>query len=145
MQKFLDVNVWLPLVWQSHSANAMAKDWASKVKQDFVICRVVQMALLRHLTNPAIMGSEVLTNNSAAKLVQAIVKSDHCHFAAEPKQLEMFFPKLGESPKPHRNLWTDAYLASFAMAGGYEFVTFDKDFKKFKKAGLQLELLNFSP
>jgi predicted nucleic acid-binding protein len=39
------------------------------------------------------------------------------------------------SPK----LWMDAYLAAFALAGGYQLVTLDKAFKQFK--GLNLRVL----
>jgi predicted nucleic acid-binding protein len=41
------------------------------------------------------------------------------------------------SPK----VWTDAYLAAFAIGHDLEMVTIDSDFKNFEKAGLRLQLL----
>ncbi len=41
---------------------------------------------------------------------------------------------------PYR-LWTDAYLAAFALAGGYRLVSFDRDFLRFRPYGLNLLLL----
>jgi predicted nucleic acid-binding protein len=41
------------------------------------------------------------------------------------------------SPK----VWTDAYLAAFAIRHDLELVTIDRDFKNFEKAGLKLHLL----
>jgi predicted nucleic acid-binding protein len=35
----------------------------------------------------------------------------------------------------------DAYLAAFAIAGGLQLVTLDRDFKSFEEGGLRLELL----
>ena len=43
----------------------------------------------------------------------------------------------GFSPR----LWTDAYLAAFALAGGHRLVTFDQDFLRFPG----LEVLRLSP
>lgn len=39
-------------------------------------------------------------------------------------------------------MWMDAYLAGFALAGGYRMVTTDGAFKQFR--GLDLELLGES-
>ena len=41
------------------------------------------------------------------------------------------------SPK----VWTDAYLAAFAIGHDLELVTIDSDFKNFEKAGLNLKML----
>lgn len=41
------------------------------------------------------------------------------------------------SPK----VWMDAYLAAFAIAGGLEFVTLDRDFKSYETHGLRLRFL----
>ena len=72
MPKFLDVNVWLPLVWNGHVASHSAHLWASTSNEDLVMCRVTELALLRHLTNPTIMGSDVLTNSAAARVTRTL-------------------------------------------------------------------------
>ena len=42
------------------------------------------------------------------------------------------------SPK----VWMDAYLAGFAIAGGFHLLSLDRDFKSFVPHGLGLTLLN---
>jgi predicted nucleic acid-binding protein len=51
------------------------------------------------------------------------------------EQLGHFSHVLSIRPK----LWTDAYLAAFAVAGNHRIVTFDGDFQEFP--GLNLLLL----
>ena len=58
---------------------------------------------------------------------------------AEPAACEATLNKLLRPGTPAR-LWTDAYLAAFAAAGGLRLVTFDKDFARFGElARLQLQ------
>jgi predicted nucleic acid-binding protein len=38
-------------------------------------------------------------------------------------------------------LWIDAYLAAFAIAGGYRLLTLDRDFRQYVSAGLALRVL----
>ena len=59
--------------------------------------------------------------------------------ADEPRGLEILWKKLAGPSKPSPKLWMDAYLAAFAVAGGYQLVTTDKGFKQFK--GLDLLVL----
>lgn len=142
MPKFLDVNVWLPLVWNGHVATRTAQAWASGTTEDLVMCRVTELALLRHLTNPAIMGNDVLTNVAAARLVRALQSQDAVLLAADPPGIEIVFPSMGETTRADRNCWTDAYLAAFAIVGHFELVTFDRDFKKYESRGLRWQLLS---
>jgi len=56
----------------------------------------------------------------------------------EPQGLDDVLRKLVQNGITPR-LWTDAYLAAFAMAGGLQLVTFDQDFRRFQ--GLSCILL----
>jgi predicted nucleic acid-binding protein len=47
--------------------------------------------------------------------------------------------KADGATKASPKLWMDGYLATFAMTGGYQFVTMDKEFKQFR--GLDILLL----
>ena len=145
MARFLDVNVWLPLVWEGHVASSAARDWLAGEQEDLVLCRVTQLALLRHLTNPAIMGKEVLTTSEASQLLRHVRSQDAVLFAVEPAGLDRLFPPTAESPAPHRNPWTDAYLAAFAISGKHELVTFDRGFARFEVQGLRWRLLELEP
>ena len=53
-------------------------------------------------------------------------------------------PAAGEAPEPHRNWWTDAYLAAFAISGNHELVTFDRGFGRYEADGLRWHLLEVS-
>lgn len=138
---FLDVNIWLPMVWDGHVANRRIKQWAEGRPEAFVICRVVQLALLRHLSNPGIMGDDVYTNLQGAEIITALCSQEGIIAHSDPLDIDTLFPSLGESETPNRNRWTDAYLAAFAIAGDYELVTFDRDFSRYESRGLRLTLL----
>jgi predicted nucleic acid-binding protein len=56
----------------------------------------------------------------------------------EPQGLDDVLRKLVQNGITPR-LWTDAYLAAFAIAGGRQFITFDQDFMRFE--GLSYVLL----
>lgn len=141
MPLFLDANVWLPLVWEGHAACDTAREWAESRSDDFVMCRVTQLALLRHLTNSVILGDDTLTNTAAAQVVDAMLASEFVSFRGDPGGMESWFPKLGEADTPSRNRWADAYLAAFAIAANLEFVSFDQGFKRFEPEGLRWTLL----
>ena len=144
MPQFLDVNVWLPLVWDGHVASEAARRWVASVDDDLVLCRVTQLSLLRHLTNPSIMGDEALTNAEASLLLQSLNARAGVIFPQEPAGLPALFPLLGESDSSTRNRWTDAYLAAFAIAGNHKLITFDQGFARYEIHGLQWELLSVS-
>ncbi|MCH7224888.1 TA system VapC family ribonuclease toxin [Haloferula sp. A504] len=141
MARFLDVNVWLPLVWDGHIAAAAARAWVAGGEEDLVLCRVTQLALLRHLTNPVILGADVLSNREAASLVVHLQRQEGILFEAEPTGLGDLFPAAGESPEPHGLWWTDAYLAAFAIAAKHELATFDRGFGRYETHGLRWSLL----
>jgi len=61
--------------------------------------------------------------------------------AAEPVGLGTLWHHLASLPTASPKVWTDAYLAAFAIGHDLEFVTLDGDFKRFVKDGLKLKLL----
>jgi toxin-antitoxin system PIN domain toxin len=141
MPLFLDAKVWLPLVWEGHAASASTRQWAESQSDDFVMCRITQLALLRHLTNPAILGSDRLTNADAGQVIEATLADPAVEFRAEPGGIELVFPRLGEANIPSRNRWTDAYLAAFAITANFELITYDRGFTQFESEGLRWTLL----
>jgi predicted nucleic acid-binding protein len=71
---------------------------------------------------------------------QAFLAEAGIGWAEEPRGLESSWKKLGGTSQASPKLWMDAYLAAFAIAGGYQLVTTDKGFKQFK--GLDLLVLS---
>ncbi len=56
-------------------------------------------------------------------------------YSSPPPSLTFLTQSRGFSP----NVWSDAYLAAFAVVGGYEVVTFDRGFTQF--ANLKVTIL----
>jgi predicted nucleic acid-binding protein len=89
-------------------------------------CRVTPMGLLRLLTSEAVMGSDVLSSRDAWRTYRAILADERIQFAIEPFALEHEWRKLTVQDRPTPKIWTDAYLAAFARAGGMQLVTLDR-------------------
>ena len=87
------------------------------------------MALLRHLTNSKIMDAAVQTQQQAWTSYEALAADPRVVFQMEPVDLEFRFQALTQDASPSHSRWTDAYLASFAMAGDFELVTLEKEFR----------------
>lgn len=135
--KLLDANVWLALAFSDHVHHARAKAWFDGIgDESCAFCRITQMALLRHLTNPKIMGAAVQTQQQAWASYEALAADPRVLFLMEPLDLEIRFHALTQDASPSHGQWTDAYLASFAMVRDFEFVTLDKRFRP--AAGLKL-------
>jgi uncharacterized protein len=119
----------------------MATEWLESVSDigSIAICRVVQMGALRILTRPSIMGEYVLSGAQAWMAVTRFMEDDRFAFAAEPGILMESWRIICNSLPTGMSAETDAYLAAFALAGGYRLVTLDKGMVRFH--GIELVLL----
>ncbi len=52
-------------------------------------------------------------------------------FLQEPAALEGHWRQYSQGGAFSHNLWNDAYLAAFAVAGNHELVTFDRGFARY--------------
>ncbi|MEZ0348232.1 MAG: TA system VapC family ribonuclease toxin [Thermus sp.] len=131
-----DLNVWFALIVPEHPFHAHALRYWEEAEEP-VLVRVTALGLLRLLTNPKAMDGKPLSVAEAWRVYRELRAVSGVALREEPpgleETLEGFLPQL--SPR----LWTDAYLASFALAGGYRLVSFDQDFRRFP--GLSLKLL----
>jgi len=140
MPLLCDVNVLLALVAERHADHENCLAWwkARDTRDPLLICREVQAALLRLLSNRAVMGADVLSLPQAWATYAALLKSGLFVFALEPRGLGVEWERLcrpfGQSPK----VVMDAYLAAFAIAGGHTLVSLDQAFAHF--SGLSLIL-----
>lgn len=122
-----DVNVWLALASRRHVHAPICSSWISSIQSgEIVFCRVTQMGLLRLLTNESVMGSDVLSSREAWRVYRTILEDERIQFASEPFALEPEWKKLTVQDQPTPKIWTDAYLAAFARAGGMQLVTLDR-------------------
>lgn len=140
-----DSNVWLALALSRHLHHAATRAWLGSVSDSasILFCRATQQTLLRLLTNASVLGpygNPPLTNRQAWAVYQALLADDRIAFRAdEPAGLEAHWRRFALRDAASPKLWMDAYLAAFAIAGGYRMVTTDAAFKQF--AGLDLELV----
>lgn len=106
-------------------------------------CRATQQSLLRLLTNRTVLGaygSPPLTNREAWAAYAAFLDDDRIVLAgAEPDGLEAQWRAFAVRQSPAPKVWMDAYLAAFALTGGFELVTTDTAFTQY--GGIELRLL----
>ena len=136
-----DVNVWLALTINSHVHHAGAARWLAGVRANGVIafCRATQQGYLRILSNPGVQGAyqlPALTNAQAWDAYEALCSDDRITFAAEPEGIDPVWREFAARNTASPKLWTNAYLAAFALAGHHELATFDARLWQF--AGLKV-------
>ncbi len=140
-----DSNVWLALALSKHVHHSVARKWFQAVEEPASVCfcRATQQTFLRLLTNASVLspyGNPPLTNRQAWEAYEALLVDDRIVLRGEePAGLETRWKRFALRDTASPKIWMDAYLAAFALAGGYQMVTTDAAFKQFR--GLDLELL----
>jgi uncharacterized protein len=139
--RLVDANLWLALAFGDHVHHQLAVSWFERVGEgEAVFCRITQMALLRHLTNEKLMGRATLGQKDAWKCYDLLCQDGRVAFADEPPELEDSWRRLTRYREPRHRLWSDAYLAAFALSARLPLSTFDRGFQQF--SGLTLDLVN---
>ena len=139
-----DSNIWLALTLSKHIFHATTQAWlaAHPKSAKILFCRSTQQSYLRLLTTRAIVapfGVPPLTNDDALLAYQGWMANSRIDYVDEPVGVEVIWKKLAQRNSASPKVWMDAYLAAFAIAGNFQFVTTDNDFKQFK--GLNLLVL----
>jgi len=138
----MDANVWVALVVADHVHHERAlRNWQEESAEKVAFCRVAALAFLRLVTNAHVMQHAVLTSSEAWALLQEWLKLPEVSVLDEPVGLDEQLGRFSRVMNTRPKLWTDAYLAAFAVAGRHRVVTFDGDFRKFT----ELELLCLNP
>lgn len=130
----LDLNVWLALVVEGHSHHELARRyWRTEGASVHAIhfCRVTMLGFLRLLTQPKLMGSAACSAPEAAERYLSLLSLPEIEMTPEPADCEDILLGYVRQPWFVPRLWTDAYLAAFAVSGGLRLVTFDTDFARF--------------
>ncbi len=127
-----DVNVWLALTDERHVHHQAAKHYWNEQRADQIaFCRVTMLALLRLVTHPKVMSGAPFTHEEAWNIYRTFRSLPITRFLSEANTLETTLETLtANHDLPHR-LWTDAYLASFAISNSSRLISFDTDFMRF--------------
>jgi len=128
-----DVNVWLALTFDAHAHHPAAKTWFDGLPRGAVccFCRLTQQGFLRLATNRTVFGAHALTLPDAWQKYDLLMSDPRVTFSEEPADLEVHWRTFTQSQSFSPQVWNDAYLAAFALAGGLELVTFDKAFTQY--------------
>src|SRR5271157_4636857 len=106
-----DVHVWVALTVAEHVHHRPAVHWHEQSAYDAMAwTRVTQMGFLRLLTNPKVMGKDVLTAARAWKVYDDWRRTSGVVWAAEPDHLDPGWRRASVAGQSERNIWTDAYL-----------------------------------
>jgi len=130
-----DVNIWLALSLPDHVHHKKALEWMGADADPIFFCRASQQGLLRLLTTAAVLSPyklAPLSNRQALLRMREMLDADRILMADEPLRIEPDWERFASSVLASPKLWMDAYLAAFAITGGYRIVTTDKGFKQFK-------------
>lgn len=139
MMKLVDANIWLALAFGNHVHHALVAAWFHNQADDTcAFCRITQLALLRHLTNPAIMRTDVKSQADAWQIYDALRADSRVTFLDEPAGIEIDFRGRTQASVPAHYVWTDAYLAAFAQASGCQLTTCDRGFLQFQDITVEL-------
>ncbi len=135
-----DVNFVIALLDASHAHSRHAVTWLDDQEDvEILLCRVVQMGVLRILTNPAWLKENVKPAAAVWEVWDRLLEDVRFVEVEEPPGLEDQWRRITEPLEAGRCAETDCYLAAFALAGGYQLLTFDRGFRRFP--GLKLLLL----
>ena len=124
-----DVNVLLALAFDAHEHHPQALAWLNTIQDgEAHLCRVTQSGFLRLASNPALFGNEALSLSGAWACYDSLTEDTRFSFGTEPLGLEHYWRRLTMSDGYSPKVWTDRYLAAFAVVGGLRVVTFDTAF-----------------
>ena len=135
-----DVNVLFALAIAEHPHNPAAVRWWEQLSPgDALLSLPVQLGVLRLLTNPTIMGDDVLAPSDVWELWASVDRDQRTATLARlPATHGETWHDLVTSQPPARDLWTDAWLAALSESLRCTMVTFDRGFRRFGLTSLEL-------
>lgn len=133
MRDLPDVNVWLPLVDETHVHHQKAISyWCEQSAAEIAFCRVTALAFLRLSTHPKIL-SRPLSSEEAWDVYQRYRVEERVGFILDSPGVDQGFIEYSLQKGFMQKLWTDCYLAALARFRNCRVVSFDQDFHRFPK------------
>ncbi len=132
MKHLADAHVVFPLLLSRHPHRQAALRWLEPIQAgEAGLCRLVQLTVLRLLCNRTVMGPDVQRPTDAWRALRALQLDERFAFVPEPENLDVNLRAVIDGREATPNLWSDAYLAAFALSEGLNLVTFDGGMKSF--------------
>ncbi|WGX96500.1 hypothetical protein [Nocardioides sp. L-11A] len=136
----LDVSTCLAGFWPAHVFHAQTRSWLDEAADGSLgLCRVVHLAWLRHLSDPAVLGEDVLTRVEAWNFVASVLADARFGWVDESRDVDDWLSSHAAGVHHSHQWWTDDYLAAVASAGGDSFATLDT---KIARRYPRLEVVN---
>jgi len=127
----LDVNIWVALSLTDHPFHARAVAyWHNQADERLLFCRTTLLGTLR-VCSLIGNGGSPLTVGDSWSVISNWRSAPGVSIASEPIDLDRRIEVWVRGGFVRPRTWTDAYLAAFALVGGYRFVTFDRDYQRF--------------
>src|SRR5882757_11302446 len=124
-----DVNIWVALTSNRHVHHALANEWLQGLEGDqLAFCRISELGFLRLLTNAHVMGKDALPPVEAWRVYDEWRSDDRVIFLPERANFGEQWRQFGNQISGGPNVWTDAYLAAFALQTNATVVTLDRTF-----------------
>ena len=143
MNDLPDINVWLALVDKRHVHHAAAAHyWFDTSVRSRAFCRITANGFLRLSSNANVLPNPLSPHEAWITYRQFLLLPIIC-WLPEPPTLDDSYCALTCTPGFIHRLWTDAYLAAFAISSQCRLVSFDGDFNRF--AGLDFLHLSGLP
>ena len=134
-----DVNVWLAFSIADHVHHERARRyWDTESAETVAFCRITALGFLRLSTNAKVMAGSPMTVTEAWLAYIALRRAPEIELVPEPSRCEILLEQIALDTDLPPRMWTDAYLAAFAISGGMRLVSFDADFARFDALDLLL-------
>ncbi len=133
-----DVNIWVALTSNRHVHHALVNEWLQGIESDQIaFCRISELDFLRLLTNAYVMGNDVLSPTEAWNVYDEWRTDDRVIFLPERGEFTEHWQRLGRQIVGGPNVWTNAYLAAFALHANATVVTLDRKFIPLGKVSIK--------
>lgn len=143
----LDTNIWLAALFTSHPLHRAAQGALQRATAEApaLFCRATQQSFLRLATTPALLkayGVNGMTNRDAWVALDAFQALPQVAEIDEPPGTTVAWRALATRDTASPKLWMDAYLAAFAISGGFALLTMDRDFANFVPHRLNVQIIS---
>jgi hypothetical protein len=131
--RLVDTNVLIYAHRLDEDQHEEYRDWVKALidgPEPYAVSDLAVTGVIRVITNPRIYRQPA-TLEEALAFADQVRNQPHAHVVAPGPKFWSLFTDLCRSVQARAKLVPDAYLAALAIEHGCEFITADKDFRKF--------------